>query len=135
MDSSREFVMWAAMPPRTWIRFPQFFSTEMPLRGPLELWLQHADCDAPATREEVEAVSPGKIFITRGWGEVARVCCVKGALAIHFKYDGASTMLFKVFDKEGRRLECCPEGGSSGRRSSQCRACHWAHQQLLQRQW
>ena len=27
-DSSRELVMWAAMPPRTWIRFPQFFSAE-----------------------------------------------------------------------------------------------------------
>ena len=53
------------MPPRTWIRSPQFFSAKMPPRGPLELWLQHADCDAPATRAEVEAVSPGKIFLTR----------------------------------------------------------------------
>ena len=34
-----------------------------------------------------------------------------GALAIHFEYDGASIMFFKVFDEEGRRLECCPEGG------------------------
>ena len=63
-DSSRELVMWAAMPPRTWIRFPQFFSAEMPPRGPLELWLQHADCDAPATGAEVEAISSGKIFMT-----------------------------------------------------------------------
>ena len=31
---------------------------------------------------------------------------------IHFKYDGTSLMLFKVFDAEGRRLECCPRGGS-----------------------
>ena len=82
----------------------------MPLRGPLELWLQHADCDAPATRAEVEAVSTGKIFMTRGWGEVARVCRAEGALAIHFEYDGASTLFFKVFDAEGRRLECYPEG-------------------------
>ena len=26
---------------------------------------------------------------------------------IHFEYDGASTLFFKVFDAEGRRLECC----------------------------
>ena len=84
MDSSCEFVLWAEMPTSTWIRLPQFFTSEMPLRGPLELWLQHADCDAPATGAKVEAVSPGKIFMTRGWGEVARVCCVEGALAIHF---------------------------------------------------
>ena len=25
---------------------------------------------------------------------------------IHFEYDGASTLFFKVFDAEGRRLEC-----------------------------
>ena len=30
---------------------------------------------------------------------------------IHFEYDGASVLFFKVFDEEGRRLECCPEGG------------------------
>ena len=33
---------------------------------------------------------------------------------IHFKFDGASLMLFKVFDAEGHRLECCPRGGSQG---------------------
>ena len=32
------------------------------------------------------------------------------ALAIHLEYDGASTLFFKVFDAEGRRLECCPGG-------------------------
>ena len=31
---------------------------------------------------------------------------------IHFEYDGASLMLFKVFDAEGRCLECCPRGSS-----------------------
>ena len=25
-------------------------------------------------------------------------------------YDGAFTLFFKVFDAEGRRFECCPEG-------------------------
>ena len=45
--------------------------------------------------------------MTRGWGEIARVCRARGALAIHFEYDGASTLFFKVFDAEGRRLECC----------------------------
>ena len=52
----------------------------------------------------------GKIFMTRGWGEIARVYHPRGALAIHFEYDGPSTLFFKVFDAEGRRLECCPGG-------------------------
>ena len=63
-DSSRELVLHAAMPPSTWIRFSSFFSTKMPLMGLLELWLQHADCGAPATRAEVEVVAPGKVFMT-----------------------------------------------------------------------
>ena len=46
--------------------------------------------------------------MTRGWGEAARVCHAEGALAIYFEYDGASMLFFKVFDEEGRRLECCP---------------------------
>ena len=33
---------------------------------------------------------------------------------IHFEYDGASLLFFKVFDAEGRRLECCPKEGSQG---------------------
>ena len=48
--------------------------------------------------------------MTRGWGEVVRICRAEGTLAIHFEYDGASTLFFKVFDAEGRRLECCPGG-------------------------
>ena len=91
----------------------------MPPRGPLELWLQHADCGAPATGAEVEVVAPGKVFMTRGWGEIARVCRSEGALVIHLDYDGASLMFFKVFDEDGRRLECCPRG--SGRSSGAAR--------------
>ena len=72
--SSRELVLHAAMPPSTRIRFPPFFAFEMPPRGPLELWLQHADCGAPAAGAEVEVVAPGKVFMTRGWGEIALVC-------------------------------------------------------------
>ena len=37
-----------------------------------------------------------------------------GTLVIHLEYDGASLMFFKVFDAEGRRLECCPEKGGRG---------------------
>ena len=96
------------MPPSSWIRFPWFFSYVMLSRGPLELWLQHAYCGAPATGAEIKAVPTGKIFMTRGWGEITRVCRARGALAIHFEYDGASTLFFKVFDAEGRHLECCP---------------------------
>lgn len=73
-DSSCELVLHAVMPPSTWIRFPSFFAIEMPSRGPLELWLQHTDCGAPVTGAEVEVVAPGKVFMTRGWGEVAKVC-------------------------------------------------------------
>ena len=95
------------MPSSSWIRFPRFFSDVMPPRGPLELWLQHADCRAPATGAEIVAVPIGKIFMTRGWGEIARVSRARGALVIHFEYDGVSTLFFKVCDAEGRRLECC----------------------------
>ena len=52
--------------------------------------------------------------MTRGWGEVARVCRTEGAPAIHFEYDNASTLFFKVFNAEGCRLECCPEGERQG---------------------
>ena len=51
--------------------------------------------------------------MTRGWSEITRVCRIRGALTIHLEYDGASVMFFKVFDANGRRLECCP--GSGGR--------------------
>ena len=60
----------------------------------MELWLQHAGCDTPVMGTEVEGVSPGKGLTTQGRGEVARVCCAEGALAIHFEYDGASTLFF-----------------------------------------
>lgn len=73
-DSSHELVLHAVMPPSTWIRFPSFFATKMPPMGPLELWMQHANCGAPATGAEVEVVAPGKVFMTRGWGDVVRVC-------------------------------------------------------------
>ena len=53
--------------------------------------------------------------MTHGWGEIARVCGTRGSLMIHLEFDGASMMLFKVFDEDGRRLECCPRG--SGRSS------------------
>ena len=53
--------------------------------------------------------------MTHGWGEIARVCGTRGALVIQLEFDGASMMLFKVFDEDGRRLECCPRG--SGRSS------------------
>ena len=56
--------------------------------------------------------------MTRGWGEVARVCRAEGTLTIHFEYDDASMMFFKVFDEEGRRLECCPGQGRQDRPAS-----------------
>ena len=102
----REFVVWAAMWRRTWIRLPRFLTEDMPPRGPLELLLQHAGCCSLATGAEVKVVPSGDIFMTRGWGEVARACCPEGVLAIHFECDGASTLFFKVFDEENQRLEC-----------------------------
>src|SRR4051812_29241746 len=77
----------------------------------LELWLQHAGCSTPATEAEVAVVASGEVFMTRGWGEIARGCRARGALTIHLEYDGASVMFFKVFDANGRRLECCPGKG------------------------
>ena len=77
----------------------------------MELWLQRAGCSTLATEAEVTVVAPGEVFMTRGWGEIARVCRRRGALAIHLDYDGASVMFFKVFDANGRRLVCCPGRG------------------------
>ena len=83
----------------------------IPQGEPLELWLQHAGCSTLATEAEVAVVAPGEVFMIRGWIEIARVCRTRGALAIHLEYDGASVMFFKVFDANGRRLECCPRRG------------------------
>ena len=69
--SSRELVLHAAMPPRSWIRLPPSFAFEIPPRGPFKLWLQHGDCQTPATEADVEVVAPGKVFMTRGWGKIA----------------------------------------------------------------
>ena len=57
--------------------------------------------------------------MTRGWSEIARACCPEGALAIHFEYDEASTLFFKVIGEDGWRLECCsgigdPCGAATG---------------------
>lgn len=117
--TSHEFVVWAAMPPRMWIRLPWFFAEEIPSRGPAKLWLQHVGCYSQATKAEAEVAPPGDVFMTRGWGEIARTCCPEGALAIHFEYDGASTIFFKVFGEDGRCLECCsrrgdPRGAATG---------------------
>ena len=47
--------------------------------------------------------------MTRGWGVVVRVYRARGALVIHFEYDGASTLFFKVFDAEGAAWSAAPE--------------------------
>ena len=52
--------------------------------------------------------------MTRAWGEIARVFRTGGDLMIHFEYDCASLMFFKVFDAEEHRLECCPKEGGRG---------------------
>src|SRR3954465_12041298 len=102
--SSRELVLHAAMPPRTWIRLPPFFTSVFRQGRLLELWLQHADCSTPATEAEVVITASGEVFMTRGWGEIAWGCRTTGALTIHPEYDDASVMFFKVFDVNGRRL-------------------------------
>ena len=85
--SAREFVLHAAMPPQSWIRLPPSFAFEIPPRGPFRLWLQHADCQTPATEADVEVVAPGKVFMTRGWGEITRVYRTRGAPAIHLEFE------------------------------------------------
>ena len=72
--TASDFMVWAVMPPRTWIRLLRSFAEEIPPRGPAELWLQHAGCCSLATGAEVEVVPPGDVFMTHGWGEVARAC-------------------------------------------------------------
>ena len=72
------------------------------------------------TEAEVAVVAPVEVFMTRGWGEIARVRRTRGALTINPEYDGASVMSYKVFDAEGRRLECCP--GRGGRDPATVRA-------------
>ena len=104
-------MLHVAMPPQSWIRLPPFFASIIPQGELLELWLQHAGCSTLATEAEVAVVAPGEVFMTRGWSEIARVCRTRGAFAIHLEYDGASVMFFKVFDANGRRLECCPGRG------------------------
>ena len=52
--------------------------------------------------------------MTRGWREIARVCRTRGVFTIHLDYDGASVMLLKVFDADGRRVECCPGEDGQG---------------------
>ena len=116
----------AAMPPSSWICLPFSFAFEIPPRGPLELWLQHADCSTPATGAEVEVVAPGKVYMTRGWGEIARVCWTGGALVIHLEYNGASLMFFKVFDAEGRWLEYCPKGSGRGDELARTSPARWS---------
>ena len=76
--------------------------------------LQHAGCSTLATEAEVAVVAPGEVYMTRGWREIARVCRTRGVFAIHLDYDGASVMLFKVFDASERRLECCAGEGGQG---------------------
>src|SRR3954465_3790723 len=102
--SSRGLVLPAAMPPRTWIRLPPFFASVFRRGRLLELWLQHADCSTPATEAEVAITASGEVFMTRGWGEIAWGCRMRGALTIHLEYDGTLVMFFKVFDVNGRRL-------------------------------
>ncbi|EMS51485.1 hypothetical protein TRIUR3_23401 [Triticum urartu] len=52
-----------------------------------------------------------------------------GVLMIHFEYDGVSTLFFKVFDVEGRRLECCSgeerEADACSARGHSSSSSHW----------
>jgi hypothetical protein len=112
--TAREFVVWVVMPPRTWIQLPQFLAGELPARGPVELWLQHDGCCGQSSQAEVEATFSGDVFMTRGWGAITRACGSKGRHALHFNYDGAATLFFKVFGEDGGRLECCPASGNNG---------------------
>jgi hypothetical protein len=108
--SPREFVVWLAMPPMSWILLPWFFAASLPRRGPVMMRLQHAGCRCRASVADVEVVSSGEVFMTHGWGEVARACHPEGASVVHFVFDGGTNLLFKVFGGDGPRLDRCPEG-------------------------
>ena len=55
--------------------------------------------------------APGEVYMSCSWREIARVCRERGFFAVHLEYDGAAVMFFKVFDANGRRLECFPGRG------------------------
>lgn len=114
---THEVVVWAAMPPQTWIRLLRPFARKIPSRGLVELWLQHDGCCSQASEAKVEVIN-SDIFMTRGWGAIARVYCPEGGHGFYFEYGGASTLFLKVFDEDGRRLECCPGGGDRSCRAT-----------------
>nr|XP_020148091.1 B3 domain-containing protein Os03g0212300-like [Aegilops tauschii subsp. strangulata] len=102
------------MPPRTLLRLPRSLARDIAPSGPVELWLQHDGCCSQASEAEVKVVDFGDVFMTRGWGAITRACRPEGGHAIHFEYDGASTLFFKSFGEDSQRLECCPKGGGRG---------------------
>ena len=104
--TAHEFVVWVAMPPRTWIRLPRSFAREIPPRGPVELWLLRDGCYGQASEVEVEVIDSGDVFMTRGWGAIARAWNSERRHVLHFKYDSALTLVFKVFREDDKRLEC-----------------------------
>ena len=97
---TREFVVWTAIQPSAWIRLPRSLAGEIPSKGPVKLWLQHDACCSQASEVEVEDVYSGNVFMTQGWGAIALACLPEGGHAIHFEYEGASTLLFKVFGED-----------------------------------
>jgi hypothetical protein len=78
----------------------------------VRMLLRHAGCHCRASVADVEVAPSGEVFMTHGWGKIARACCPWGASAIHLELDGASSLRFKVFNEDGQRLECCPGTGN-----------------------
>jgi hypothetical protein len=106
--SPREFVMWLAMPPTSWILLPWFLAELLPRRGPVTMRLQHAGCRCRAGVADVKVVPSGEVFMMHGWGEISRACRPERASIVHFMFDGASTLFFKVFGDDGPRVDHCP---------------------------
>ena len=105
-DVSSEFVVWAEKPGGSWLRLPRSFGNVLPAEG---IWLQADGCCSGASWVEVDVAPSGDVFLERGWQSFARARRLQGRCALHFRYDGVSTLFVRVFSEEGRRLGCCPE--------------------------
>ena len=59
---------------------------------------------------EIEATPTGYAFLSRRWQTFAHAHGLEGRLTFHFKHDGTATLFVRIFEEDGRRLGCCPEG-------------------------
>ena len=90
-------------PPGPWLLLPSSLAEELPAWGPVGLWLQPDGCCNGSSWVKVEVTSIGHVFLILGWQPFARARGLKGRHTLHFKYDGAMMLFFKIFGRDGGR--------------------------------